>query len=164
MRTRHLLISLVCVLAIAVLAIPAAVAGGEKCNSDTQACLTKMVEHLKDKGWVGINMDKTDGKLVITAVEDNSPAKRAGMQKGDILLALNGVNFADENHDKMAKAKKNFKPGNTVTYTVSRPKCKNYSACEKDIDITLGTLPDEVLAKWVGSHMIDHAGVAVASN
>ena len=70
----------------------------------------------------------------------------------------------DGTQQKMAKAKQTFKPGNTVTYTVSRPKCKKNSACEKDIDITLGTLPDEVLAKWVGSHMIDHAGVAVASN
>jgi C-terminal processing protease CtpA/Prc len=163
MRIRHLSNGLAFLLAIAVLLMPATVAGEEKCTSDTQACLTKMVEKLKNKGWVGINLDKADDGLVITAVEDNSPAQRAGLQKGDVLLALNGISYADDNHDKMAQTKKLFTPGNTITYTISRPDCKNHKACKKDVDIELASLPDEILAKWVGSHMIDHAGVALAS-
>ena len=164
MRIRHLLNGLAFLLVITVLLMPAAVAGEEKCTSDTRACLTKMVEKLKNKGWVGINMDKSDDGLVITQVEYNSPAERAGLQKGDVLLALNGISYADENHDKMAKTKDVFTPGNTITYTISRADCKNHKACKKDVDIKLANLPEEVLAKWVGNHMIDHSGVAIASN
>ena len=31
-------------------------------------------------------------------------------------------------------------------------------------DVTLGEIPDAVLAKWIGSHMLSHATVDIAQN
>jgi hypothetical protein len=47
-------------------------------------------------------------------------------------------------------------PGNEVTYTVLR------HGKEKELAVMLGKVPEEVLAQWVGGHMLEHAVVEVA--
>jgi S1-C subfamily serine protease len=107
--------------------------------------------NMSERGWVGIEYD--DERMKILRVVEGSPAERAGLKKGDLLVAMNGVDFSDDNADKLKKISyKEMKPGNEVTYTVDR------AGMRKSIQVTLGELPDEVIAQWVGSHMIkDHA-------
>jgi C-terminal processing protease CtpA/Prc len=139
-------------------------AGGDskKCSEDTQTCLNHMVAKLQARGWVGIELDthaKSAGKLVVTEVEPDSPAMRAGIKPGDVLLAMNGIEFGDEaNKKKLHKVKKSMAVGDQVTYTVQR------KGKTKDVAVTLGKIPDEIIAKWVGGHMMEHAVIEVASN
>lgn len=142
------------------LAISAVVAGGDhyKCTASTQECLDKMVASLKDRGWVGLELDKdeeTSGYLVTRVVPD-SPAVKAGFKKGDVLLAMNGIGFGEENQEALKKAKMEQSPGKEVTYTISR---KGY---KRDLLVTLAPVPTEVLAQWVGGHMIEHATAEIA--
>ena len=62
----------------------AAVAGhkGEKCTSDVKTCLKEKAAMLKDRGWVGIEMDedKDTKALRITRVVAESPAEKAGLR------------------------------------------------------------------------------------
>lgn len=127
----------------------------EGCTADTQFCLNKMAAKLRNKGWVGIELENADsGVLTVTRVEYDSPASAAGLQAGDVLLALNGVSFGDE--QVWDKNKDVMLAGNTITYTVNRDGHK------KDVSIELASIPDEIMAKWIGRHMLDHASVEMA--
>jgi S1-C subfamily serine protease len=136
-------------LAVALAAPLAAGEKGKKCEMDTQACLTKMATALKDRGWVGIEMDETSGRLTLTRVVPGSPAEAAGLRAGDVLVALNGVPFGKENEAKVKATQKAMTPGAKITYTVSR------DGKDQPVEGTLGPLPREVLAQWVGAHMLD---------
>jgi len=54
----------------------------------------------------------------ITGVDANSPASRAGLQEGDVILAINGQNL--QNESDLARIVNQFKPGDTITLTVQR--------------------------------------------
>lgn len=152
------------VLILAVALAAPAFAGEKKhdCTASTQDCLNKMVAKFKEKGWVGIEYDKSESKKgdkqTISKVIPGSPAEKAGLQKGDVLLAVNGVRFGEEDKDQWAKVKKDWKPGHSITYTVARGGQKS------EVAVMLGHVPEEVIAQWVGEHMLQHATVKVAKN
>ncbi len=149
------------VLAIAVLgfSIAAATAGDYGCKGTTQECLDKMAANFQNTGWVGINLEHNDmEQLVVTEVVADSPAKAAGFKAGDILIAMNGIRYAEENQKAMMKDKEKQHPGVKVTYTVDR------NGRERDLTPTLAKVPQDVLAQWIGGHMLEHAQVDIAQN
>lgn len=146
---------------VVVLAVPVFAGGKGKCTHTTQECLDMYAAKLKNKGWVGIEMDKSEDKtgLVITRVVPGSPAEEAGLQADDILLAVNGAKYADNTEDRCATCeamKGKWSPGSDVEYVVARHGKK------VKIDLTLGQVPPDVMAQWLGHHMLEHATVAVA--
>ena len=140
-----------------------ALAGGhtthKECPEGTENCLTAMVAKLQTRGWLGIETEKTEsGRYRITRVVEGSPAATYGLQEGDILIALNGIELSEANHEQIARAKESLTPGARATYTVKR------SSGKAEVAVTLGTVPAEVMAEWVGRHMIDyHAQTQVAT-
>ena len=150
--TRHLWLILI---ALAMLAVATAYAGdhpGSKCTMSTQDCLDHMAASMKNSGWVGVELetDNPEG-YTVTKVMPGSPAEAAGIQAGDILVALNGVAFKKENEDELKQARKDWKPGQTVTYDVKR------GGGVKQVSLTLAPWPADVIAKAIGQHMLDHA-------
>ena len=156
-------------------AMPLAFAGGEdcqghtkdaakaahaskKCSYGTQDCLDHIAK-MQTGGWVGIEMEKNEetGALTILNVVPGSPAESAGLQAGDVLFALNGVEIKEGNDEALKAAKKDWQPGQTVNYTVKR------NGYDQRVSVTLGKMPEEVLAKFVGKHMLEHATTTVAS-
>ena len=131
----------------------AAVAGESgKCTLDAQACLNHFAAK-KDKGWSGIEADKTDAGQVVKKIVPGGPAAAAGLAEGDVLVALNGVKLTDQ--EAVKKAKGEWKVGQTVSYTVMR------QGAEQEIKLTLAKLPEEVFAGMVGRHMLsDHMALA----
>ena len=150
---------LVLVLAVA-LASPAIAGKGHKCDASTQDCLNKMAAKMKDKGWVGIEYDKKENSEtpVISRVVPDSPAQSAGLRQGDVLLAVNGVKYGDDDKAKWKKVKSAWKPGSTITYTVDR------GGKKKEVAVKLGQVPEEVMYAWIGEHMMQHATIEVAQN
>ena len=132
---------------------------GHGCTGDTQYCLNKMATKLKSKGWVGIELDVNEksGAMTVTRVVPDSPALAGGLQEGDVLVALNGVRFDDEEKEALHETQAQMKPGNTVTYTVER------DGYAKKVAVTLAAVPDDVVAQWIGGHMLEHATVEVAA-
>jgi hypothetical protein len=57
----------------------------------------------------------------------------------------------------MQKDREAWKPGSDVTWTMTR------GDSPRDFQITLGRMPADVLAKFIGQHMLEHAALDVAS-
>jgi len=142
------------------MAAPARAGDASKCSASTQDCLNHMAKNLKNRGWVGIEMDDKSGTgmMIVTKVIDGSPAQNAGFEIGDALVAVNGVAFSDENEKHLKDIQYSTITGADFTYTVSRKGSK------VDLDVELGELPDNVKAQWIGNHMMDHAELQMASN
>jgi len=154
------LTGLLAVVMMMAVAAPAMAGDANKCSASTQDCLNHMAKNLNNRGWVGIEMNDKGGTgmMIITKVIDGSPAQKAGFEVGDALVAVNGVAFSDENEKQLKDIQYSMTPGTDFTYTVSRKGSK------VDLDVELGDLPDSVKAQWIGSHMMDHAEIQMASN
>jgi S1-C subfamily serine protease len=133
------------------------------CTAPAQDCLQAMVANFRERGWAGIELDidEASGTLTVVAVEPHSPAVAAGFAPGDVLVALNGVKLDAANKEKVYSAKEKMTVGKTVTYTVLR------GVEKRDLQVTLAAIPETVLARWVGRHMledhVDAESVAVAT-
>jgi S1-C subfamily serine protease len=152
-------IGVLAVVMIMVMAAPAMAGEGSKCTASTQDCLNHMAKNLQNRGWVGIEMEDKGGtgKMVVTKVVEGSPAEKAGFQVGDILVAVNGVAFGEGNQKQLKDQGYSMKPGSEFTYTVARKGSK------VNLEVELGKVPDNVMAQWVGGHMLDHAEPQMAS-
>ncbi|MHB8454457.1 MAG: S41 family peptidase [Acidiferrobacterales bacterium] len=70
---------------------------------------------------IGVEVQIKDRQLVIVAPIDGSPAQKAGLQPGDIILKVNGVDIAGQPISKVVGEIKG-PPGTHVTLTVRIPK------------------------------------------
>jgi C-terminal processing protease CtpA/Prc len=131
---------------------------GYKCTVATQECLDQMVSKLKNRGWTGIEFDDSKGpaSFRVTRVVAGSPAEAAGFQPDDVLVSINGIRYSEGNMEKIKEAWGDTKPGQSVSYVVAR------GGIEKTLTVTLGQLPSDVMAQWVGMHMLEHASTTVA--
>ncbi|MDH3743697.1 MAG: PDZ domain-containing protein [Acidobacteriota bacterium] len=157
-RTRTRRITLAAVAALGLVLSP--VRAGEKkekCSGTADTCLRMMSENLAKKGWIGIEMHQKDeeGRPVITRVVPDSPAVGAGFQVGDALTGINGVTEADGEEAAYAEWKRSMVPANKVVVTVVRDGKK------VDLPVTLGTVPEAVIAQWIGYHMLEQHLAAV---
>ncbi len=149
-------------LAAALLLAAAPVVAGEygKCTASTQECLDMMVKSLRQRGWVGLELDTKQGmsQMLVTRVVPGSPAEASGFKVGDRLVAFNSIELKEANEKALEQARSGMTPGKQVTYKVDR------SGAVRELTVTLATVPDDVVAQWVGRHMLDHAKVDVAQN
>jgi predicted metalloprotease with PDZ domain len=133
----------------------AAGGSGAKCTQATQVCLNHWAKS-KDMPWAGLSYDKTEtGGMTVKSVTPNSPAATAGIQPGDVLVAINGAKITDK--EAIKKAKSEMKVGSAVQYTISR------GGAEQQLAVTMAAMPPEVFASVVGSHMLEnHVPTALA--
>jgi predicted metalloprotease with PDZ domain len=131
-------------------AAPAFAGESHKCDTPVQECLNHMVTKLKTTGFIGIEYDdktSSDG-IVVTSIIPETAAEKAGIQVGDVLETLNGIRFAKDSYKEMAKVKL---PGKEVTVTLTR------NGASKTIKLTLAPMPADLMAKYIGEHMMAHA-------
>jgi len=144
------------VFAAVALVASSAFAGG-KCTQDTQTCLNYMAAKADKEAYIGVDAEPVEGKgYKLTMVNAGSPAEAAGLKAGDIIVALGGFNVAEESEELTKFWKENMKPGNNVVYTFVR------SGKEKTTEIKLAQMPEDVYAKKVGMHMMQHAQMQTA--
>ncbi len=156
-------------LALALSTASFAAAGGPECDKAhaAKAKQTASVSHdrqeleakLAKKGWLGLDTEKdASGAAVVTRVAPGSPAEQAGFQKGDVLVAFNGVAIQDGNKEALKKAKASLGVGKAVSYTVSR------AGATRQLSATLAPVPAEVLAQWVEKESAAPVAVAQSGN
>jgi C-terminal processing protease CtpA/Prc len=133
----------------------------KRCNMPVQECVDRMSSSLKTTGWVGIEYDNSivpNGGYKVMKVVPGSPAEKAGLQPGDLLYALNGVRIAEENYPALAKARQEWRPGQSVSYTIKR------EGIDREITLTLAPMPADVMARWIGEHMKEHEAAERAAS
>jgi len=147
-------------LVVVLLAAAPAMAGDKgKCEGNPDDCAKKMEQKLAQKAWLGISYDTDEkGRWVVSAVEPGSPAQKAGFEKGDVMLAVDGVEYSKENKAELKAVYAKLKPGSEATYVVSRRGGK------VKLHATLSHVPEELQAKWIAEHMAkSHSETQMAS-
>lgn len=84
----------------------------------------------RDRGWLGISIDevtpklarkenlKVDAGVLVREVQEDSPAEKAGIKRGDVLTEYDGKKILDE-RDLIDEVRRT-KPGTEVTISVNR--------------------------------------------
>ena len=109
---------------------------------------TDVISQLKDHqkvlrpyiGITGINLDEQTAKkyklevgVYIKSVEDFSPAEKAGLKAGDVIIKADGKSITTM--DELNEIKNSHQIGDTMTLTVNR------NGSDKDISVTLEETP-----------------------
>jgi len=85
--------------------------------------------------WLGIMMEETDGRVKVAGAAKHSPAGKAGLQTGDVLLALDGKALAGTMR-AIADEISRRQPGDTVELRIRR------GDKEEALKVTLGERPE----------------------
>jgi len=147
-------------LAVVMLAAAPVMAGDKgKCDGNPDDCAKKMTQKLAQKAWLGISYDTDEnGRWVVSEVEPGSPAQKAGFEKGDVMLAVDGVEYSKENKAELKEVYAKLKPGSEATYIVKRQGGK------VKLQATLAHVPEELQAKWIAEHLSEsHSETQMAS-
>ncbi len=83
-----------------------------------------------------------DGAVIISQVMEDTPAADAGLQPGDLILAVDGDSVAEI--EDFVEILQSHKPGDEVTLTVYR------DGDQFDVDVTLAEHPDKPGAGFLG--------------
>jgi predicted metalloprotease with PDZ domain len=68
-------------------------------------------------GWLGIEVERQEGRLVVTAVKRDTPGYEAGVNVGDELLAIGNYRIPPEGLENRLKA---YRPGEKANLLVAR--------------------------------------------
>jgi S1-C subfamily serine protease len=98
------------------------------------------------RGMMGVTIQPVDADLasslslpaargaIITSVTPGGPAERAGIQRGDVVTAINNQTVVD--HNSLRNQIAGMTPGSTANVTVVR------NGREQNLQVALGELPD----------------------
>ncbi len=81
------------------------------------------------------------GGLLITQVAPDSPAEAAGIQAGDIVVALDGISLME---NRLPELIRDYEPNDSVTLTLLR------RGRQIDVRVSLGTHPEQPELPWIG--------------
>lgn len=98
---------------------------------------------------IGIYVSALDGKLVVVAPIEDTPAAKAGIKSGDIISKVDGTEVTGSEMDKAVSMMKGT-PGTEVTLTIYREGVGYKDITMKRATITLKTVKHEMLKDNIG--------------
>lgn len=128
-------------------AVPA-FAGGAHCSGASSASAAASKSSCGSKtsasnAWAGAWLERSaSGKVTVADVAKNSPAQKAGIKSGDIVLAVNGYDLADSKSRAACAASAECNVGSAVTYKVQR------GNSVKQMKVTLEKMPADAASRF----------------
>ena len=111
---------------------------------------TELIEHGKVvRGWLGVSIQEVDSGIaeklgldrpmgaLITNILDGTPAAEFGLQRGDVIISINGDAIKNVNHLRATVAM--YKPTTTISISILR------DGETQDVSVTLGERSVQVL-------------------
>lgn len=106
--------------------------------------VTAATSALAAQGWLGVTTQSTDADqrrdldltrdgLLVNSVSEDSPADRAGLRKGDVILSYDGRSVSEPND--LRSLVRNTEPGQSVNLSVWR------NGSRRSLDVRVGELP-----------------------
>ena len=136
------------------LAAPFGLAADDESNLAAEKWLTETVTKARSVGFSGLHFKSVKkGEYAyakIVEVRPGSPAAKAGLQAGDVLMAINGaqLNSDGDRWAAMKEANVGWKPGAEHSYLIQRKVGDEW--VKKSISVTLSEPPDAAVAEMVG--------------
>ena len=122
--------------AVAALTLAASVpafAGGSECSAHAA----------KSAAWAGAWMQRSSsGAVTIAEVAKGSPAAKAGLKSGDVVLAVNGYDLSNSDARAMCASKADCTVGSTVTYRVM------HKGSTKNVKLKLEKMPADATERF----------------
>ena len=131
-------------LAVALAATAVALPGGkdkEKSAEKSRGYLGVYLQKLTSDLREGLGIDVEKGVLV-SAVEDDGPAGKAGIEDGDVIVKFAGKSVASP--DDLRDRVRDTKPGTEVAVELVR------DGKTRSVDVTVGEQPDDLFLSWSG--------------
>jgi S1-C subfamily serine protease len=121
-----------------------AFAGGSSCSgSSASATYHGSCSSSMSAAWAGAWLQRSgSGTVTVAEVAKGSPAAKAGLKPGDVVLAVNGYDLSDSEARAMCASKASCKVGSTVIYTVNR------GSSTKDLKLKLEKMPASATERY----------------
>ncbi|MFT7480277.1 MAG: membrane-associated protease RseP (regulator of RpoE activity), partial [Gammaproteobacteria bacterium] len=106
------------------------------CTADSTSEATPVAARAQDgeRGFIGIQMNVTDGAMVVAGVIDGSPAAQAGLEAGDRILRIGSHEVAGQ--EALTGFLAGIRPGQTEKIVVER------NGWTKKVELTFAPRPD----------------------
>lgn len=89
----------------------------------------------------------TTTQVMVTEVVTDSPAAKAGLKKGDLIISIDGTQLGIDK--TLSDVIASHKPGDTVTLEVMSP-AENSTGTSRQVQVQLGENPDKEGVAWLG--------------
>src|SRR6478672_1889336 len=108
-------------------------------------------------GGLGIEISQQAGFPKVIAPIDGTPAARAGLQPGDLIVAVNGESVQDQNLDKIVRVLRG-PPGSSVKLTIARGEDKPFDVSIVRSIIQVHTVKSKLEPNGIGYVRITEFG------
>ncbi|HVT02762.1 MAG TPA: PDZ domain-containing protein [Thermoanaerobaculia bacterium] len=135
---------------IAILALTVLVAGGlaaqeTKCKESAHECEKKIREILSGRRFLGVTFNP--GNLVIKAIIPESPAEKAGLRPGDVVMGLNGHDLVGRDGTVFKTFLHESKDGQRVAILIRR------DGTYKNLSTQLTAMSEKQIERVVAGHL-----------
>jgi serine protease Do len=86
-----------------------------------------------ERGWLGVSVEDSDNGVTVAGVEHGSPAAKAGIRQGDMILAVNGMRI--DSSRGLIRSVAAAVPGKDVSLSIRR------QGHDIDVPVTVGRRP-----------------------
>ncbi len=115
-----------------------------------------------DYRGIGVTVKIENGRILISDVQNNSPAKKGGILPGDILVKVNGTEYKGSQMSEAVSEIKKHSVGQSLTITVEREgSLRDFTIVIEEIKLEL--VSSKILENFIGYVRIQSFGNEVAS-
>jgi len=126
----------------------AAFAGGSSCSGSASAASADAgyscsAHATKSAAWSGAWLQRSpSGTVTVAEVAKGSPAAKAGLKSGDVVVAVNGYDLSNADARATCASKADCKVGSTVSYMVMR------NGSTKNVKLKLEKMPSDATERY----------------